>query len=80
MTRDDILKRRADLSNQLAQAKAQRREAEERLKDANRLVETIDGALQENRYWLDGLTREAEEEPFFLDDQPAELGHAAGGE
>jgi hypothetical protein len=82
MNRDEILQRRADLARQLEQARAQRRAAEERLKDAHRLVDSIDGALQENGYWFDGLIREelAKAAPENAIRGDALAREAAGGE
>lgn len=62
MNRDELLRRRADLARQLGEAKAKQRDFEGQLRDAQRLVETIDGALQENAYWLDvaGIPADAE--------------------
>jgi molecular chaperone DnaK (HSP70) len=85
MNRDDILKRRADLARQHDQAKAKRREAEELLKEAQRLVDSIDGALQENGYWFDAETRQALDAEAArlrqaVEGEAAELAQAAGGE
>lgn len=56
-TKTDGEARRADLVRQLGQARERKAKAEAELAEANRLIDVIDGALQENALWLSAIAR-----------------------